>query len=329
MLPTTTSAPTIYAPPVPAAGTKLITVVTPCYNEEGNVREISRAVREVFEKLPQYRYEHLFIDNASTDSTPKILRQLAAEDPKVKVILNTKNFGPVRSPVHGLLQAHGNAVIGIAADFQDPPSLIPQFLDAWEKGARIALGVKVESEEGGFMYGVRDAYYRMLARIADIDIVHQATGFGLFDQRVIAAMREIADPYPFLRGVIAEIGYDIVRVPFRQPARREGRSKISTYELFDVALQGFVNYSKVPLRMAIMFGFAIAGLSMLAGTGYLLAKLIFWDEFSLGVAPIVIGFFFLSAVQLIFVGVVGEYVGAIYTQVKKRPLVFERERINF
>lgn len=308
---------------------KLITVVTPCYNEEGNVREMYQAVRDTFEKLPQYRYEHLFIDNASTDATPEILRALAAADPKVKVILNTKNFGPVRSPVYGLLQARGNAVIGIAADFQDPPSLIPQFLEAWESGARIALGVKVAAEENGLMYSVRDAYYRVLARVADIDIVHQATGFGLFDETVIAAMREIADPYPFLRGVIAEIGYDIVRVPFRQPARRAGRSKISTYELFDVGLQGFVNYSRVPLRMAILFGFAVAALSLVTGTGYLVAKLIFWTKFSLGVAPIVIGFFFLSAVQLIFVGVVGEYVGAIYTQVKNRPLVFERERINF
>ena len=326
MLPTIAARRSPYAAP---PTTKLITVVCPCYNEEGNVREIYRVVREVFEQLPQYRYEHLFIDNASTDGTPEILRSLAAADPNVKVILNTKNFGPVRSPVHGLLQARGNAVIGMAADLQDPPSLIPEFLRAWESGARIALGVKVDSEESGLMYGVRDAYYRMLARIADIDIVHQATGFGLFDEKVIGAMREVADPYPFLRGLIAEIGYDVVRVPFRQPARRAGRSKISTYELFDVALQGFVNYSKVPLRMAILLGFGIAALSMLAGTGYLVAKLIFWREFSLGVAPIVIGFFFLSAVQLIFVGVVGEYVGAIYTQVKNRPLVFERERINF
>src|SRR3712207_1081703 len=329
MLPTAGTAPPSALRPPPAISTKLITVVTPCYNEEANVRDMYRAVREVFEKLPQYRYEHLFVDNASTDKTAEILRALAAEDPTVKVILNTKNFGPVRSPVHGLLQARGNAVIGMAADFQDPPAMIPQFLEAWEKGARIALGVKVESDESGLMYGIRDTYYRLLARIADIDIVHQATGFGLFDEKVIAAMREIADPYPFLRGMIAEIGHDIVRVPFRQPARKAGRSKIRTYELFDVALQGFVNYSKVPLRMAIMFGFAIAALSLLAGTGYLVAKLLFWDEFSLGVAPIAIGFFFLSAVQLIFVGVVGEYVGAIYTQVKNRPLVFERERINF
>jgi glycosyltransferase involved in cell wall biosynthesis len=329
MRPTATKAPPSALRPPSGISTKLITVVTPCYNEEGNVRDMYRAVRAVFEQLPQYRYEHLFIDNASSDRTPEILRALATEDPSVKVILNTKNFGPVRSPVYGLLQARGNAVIGMAADFQDPPTLIPQFLEAWEKGARIALGVKAESDENGLMYGIRDAYYRMLARVADIDIVHQATGFGLFDEKVIAAMREIADPYPFLRGMIAEIGHDIVRVPFRQPARKAGRSKISTYELFDVALQGFVNYSKVPLRMATMAGFAMAIVSMLVALGYLAAKLFFWDQFQLGMAPILIGFFFLSSIQLFFVGIVGEYIGSIYTQVRNHPHVFERERINF
>jgi glycosyltransferase involved in cell wall biosynthesis len=179
------------------------------------------------------------------------------------------------------------------------------------------------------MYGIRDAYYRLLASVADIELVHQATGFGVFDKSVISALRDMSDPYPFLRGMIAEIGYDPVRIPYRQPLRRSGHSKISVYQLFDVGLQGFVNYSKVPLRLASILGFSAAGLSLLAATGYLIAKLVFWNSFSLGVAPIVIGSLFLSAVQLIFIGIVGEYVGAIYTQVKNRPLVFERERINF
>lgn len=307
----------------------LITVVTPCYNEEPNVRELYLAVKRQFAELPQYRYEHLFIDNGSSDGTRDILRAMAEEDRNVKVILNTRNFGPVRSPVHGLLQAEGDAVIGMAADFQDPPELIPQFIAAWEAGAKVALGVKSESAEPWLMYKVRDVYYRLLASVADVEVVHQALGYGIFDRRVVVAMRRIADPYPFLRGLVAEIGYPIVRVPYRQARRAQGKSKISTYQLFDVALQGIISHSKVPLRIATLTGVATAVLSMFVGLCYLLAKLIWWKNFNLGIAPLVIGFFFLSAVQLIFVGVVGEYVGAIYTYVKNRPLVIEAERLNF
>ena len=308
---------------------KSITVVTPCYNEEENVRAMYEEVKRVFAGLPAYRYEHLFIDNASTDRTPDILRALAAEDHGVKVIINTRNFGPVRSPVYGLLQGRGNAVIGLACDFQDPPTMIPQFLEAWEKGAKIVLGVKAGSEENRAMYAVRSSYYSVLARMADLEVVREATGFGLFDESVIEMMRRIADPYPFLRGLVAEIGHDMVRIPYRQPERRHGVSKINFYALYDVAFQGIVSHSKVPLRIATLTGFATAALSMLVALGYLVAKLLFWNQFSLGIAPILIGFFFLSSVQLFFVGVVGEYVGSIYTQVKNRPLVFEKERINF
>jgi len=307
----------------------LITVVTPCYNEEPNVREIYLAVKHEFERLPHYQYEHLFIDNASKDATPSILRALAAEDPAVKVILNTRNFGPVRSPIYGFLQAEGDAVIGIPADFQDPPDMIPQFLELWHSGAKVVLGVKLESDEHWFMYKVRDAYYRWLARVADVEVVHQATGFGIYDRRVILALRQIADPYPFLRGLVAEVGYEVTKIPYRQSVRRAGASKISTYQLFDVAAQGIVNHSKVPLRVATLTGVATAMLSLLVGLGYLVAKLVMWNSFNLGIAPMVIGFFFLSAVQLIFIGVVGEYVGAVYTYVKNRPLVHERERLNF
>jgi len=307
----------------------LITVVTPCYNEEPNVRALYLAVKQQFAALPHYRYEHLFIDNGSNDGTPEILRAMAEEDRNVKVILNTRNFGPIRSPMHGLLQAEGEAVIGMAADFQDPPELIPQFIAAWEAGAKVALGVKSESAEHWLMYKVRDAYYRLLASVADVEVVHQAMGYGIFDRRVILAMRRIADPYPFFRGLVAEIGYPIVRIPYRQAKRAHGKSKISTYQLFDVALQGIVSHSKVPLRIATLTGVATAALSMFVGLCYLLAKLIFWQSFTLGIAPLVIGFFFLSAVQLIFIGVVGEYVGAIYTYVKNRPLVIEAERLNF
>jgi glycosyltransferase involved in cell wall biosynthesis len=328
MLPTTTSAPTGYGPPAPAVGTKLITVVTPCYNEAGNVEALYEAVKGVFAKLPQYRYEHLFIDNASKDETATILRRLAANDRNVKVILNTRNFGHIRSAFHGLLQARGDAVIGMAGDFQDPPELIPRFIEQWEAGHRVVLGVKESSEEHGLFYAVRERYYRFLSRIAETELVKQATGFGLYDRVVMDAIRRIDDPYPYFRGLLAEVGYEIARVPFRQPPRRRGVTSQNFYTLYDIAFLGIVNHSKVPLRVATMAGFGMAVLSMLVALGYLAAKLIFWDYFQLGMAPILIGFFFLSSVQLFFVGILGEYIGSIYTQVRRHPHVFERERIN-
>jgi glycosyltransferase involved in cell wall biosynthesis len=308
---------------------RLITVVTPCYNEEGNVRELYSAVRRIFERLPQYRYEHLFIDNASKDATPEILRTLAAADQNVKVILNARNFGQVRSPYHALLQAEGDVAIVMACDFQDPPELIPTFLERWEAGYRIVLGVKESAEEHGLFYAIRTRYYRTLARISDTQIVQQATGFGLYDRAVIDALREIRDPYPFFRGLLGEIGYPIAQVPFRQPLRKRGVSSQNFYTLYDLAFLGIVSHSKVPLRLATMLGFAMSAFSLLVALAYFLYKLLFWNEFQLGVAPVVIGFFFVSSVQLLFIGIVGEYIGSIWTHVRRHPHVFERERINF
>jgi glycosyltransferase involved in cell wall biosynthesis len=308
---------------------KLITVVTPCFNEAGNVEALYEAVKRVFASVPQYRYEHLFIDNASADATPEILRRLAAQDPNVRVILNTRNFGHIRSSYHGLMQAQGDAVIGMAADFQDPPELIPRFLEKWEAGYRVVLGVKESSDEPGLFYALRKRYYRLLSRIAETDLVKQATGFGLYDRVVMEHIRRIEDPYPYFRGLLAEVGYEIARVPFRQPPRRRGVTSQNFYTLYDIAFLGIVNHSKVPLRVATMAGFAMAFLSMAAAVGYLLAKLLFWNYFQMGMAPILIGFFFLSSIQLFFVGVLGEYIGSIYTQVRNHPHVFERERINF
>ncbi|MGH7655307.1 MAG: glycosyltransferase family 2 protein [Gemmatimonadaceae bacterium] len=308
---------------------RLISVVTACYNEEDNVRLLYEAVRDQMAKFPQYRYEHVFIDNASTDATQQILRALASADPRVKAIFNNRNFGPVRSPMHGLLAARGDAVIGIACDFQDPPDLIPELVTRWERGARTVLCVKPVSEESRLMYAVRSAYYRLLGRLSESEIVPQATGFGIFDRSVMDEVRSLNDPYPFFRGLLAEIGASVEQLPYRQPARARGKSKISLVALIDVAMLGLVNHTRAPLRLAMLVGFAIAGLSALIGFGYLIAKLLFWNSFSLGVAPIVSGFFLLSAVQLIFIGIVGEYVGAIFAQVKSRPLVFERERLNF
>jgi len=308
---------------------KLISVVTACFNEEENVRPLEAEIRAIFDGLPQYDYEHIYIDNASTDGTQAVLRELAAENPRVKVIFNTRNFGPIRSPFHGMIQGSGAAVIGLAADFQDPPSLIPELLARWEAGYRVVLAVKNESDENKLMYRVRAVYYRLLERLSDVRVVRQATGFGCYDAKVIELMRSIHDPFPFMRGLVAEIGYEVSLVPFRQPQRRHGKSKLSLYTLFDVAWLGIVNHSKLPLRLATLLGFVSAALMLFLAFGYTVAKLIFWNQFSLGIAPILIGFFFFSSVQLFFVGVVGEYIGAIFTQVKNRPLVFERERLNF
>lgn len=308
---------------------RLITVVTPCYNEEGNAREIYAAVKGIFAGLPQYEYEHIFIDNGSKDATPEILRTLATADPAVKVILNTRNFGHVRSGYHAILQSRGDATIGLAADFQDPPELIPQFLERWEAGYKIVLGVKEQAEEHGLFYAIRGQYYRTLRQISDTDIVQQATGFGLYDREVIEALKRINDPYPFFRGLLAEIGHDVARVPFKQPLRKRGVTSQNFYTLYDIAFLGIVHHSKVPLRLATMVGFALASLSLLAAFGYLVAKLLFWSQFELGLAPILIGFFFISAVQLFFVGILGEYIGSIWTHVRRHPHVFEKERLNF
>jgi glycosyltransferase involved in cell wall biosynthesis len=286
-------------------------------------------IKGIFAALPQYRYEHVFIDNASKDGTARILRQLAAADPNVKVILNARNFGHVRSGYYALLQTRGDAVVALACDFQDPPELIPEFLRRWEAGSRVVLAVKESSAESGLFYLVRDRYYKTLARIADIELVNQSTGFGCFDRVVIEALRRIDDPYPYFRGLIGEIGYEPSIVKFSQPARKRGISSQNFYTLYDLAFLGIVNHSKVPLRMATMVGFALAALSLVVAFGYLVYKLLFWSQFTVGIAPILIGFFFLTSVQLFFIGIVGEYIGSIYTQVRHHPHVFEKERLNF
>jgi glycosyltransferase involved in cell wall biosynthesis len=309
--------------------TTLVSIVTPCFNEAGNAREMYEAIKAIFAGLPQYRYEHIFIDNASKDGTPRILREIAAGDPNVKVILNARNFGHVRSGYYALLQTTGDAVIALACDFQDPPELIPEFLRRWAVGSKVVLGVKESSDESGLFYAIRDRYYRMLARIADIELVRQSTGFGCFDKSVIDALRRIDDPYPYFRGLIAEIGHEPSIVPYRQPARKRGISSQNFYTLYDLAFLGIVNHSKVPLRLATMTGFASAAVSLLVAFCYLIYKLLFWNQFTVGIAPILIGFFFLTSVQLFFIGIVGEYIGSIYTHVRHHPHVFEKDRINF
>jgi polyisoprenyl-phosphate glycosyltransferase len=307
---------------------KTISIVTPCFNEEENVQELYDRIKNVMAGF-DYNYEHIFIDNASTDRTIELLRELGAQDKHVKVIVNTRNFGHIRSPYYGLLQAQGNAVIILASDLQDPPERISDFIQKWEEGYKIVIGVKTQSQEAGLLYFLRTMFYRVLRKLSDVELIEHFTGFGLYDQQVIEILRSLNDPYPYFRGLIAEIGFPIAHIDFIQPRRKRGITKNNFYTLYDMAMLGLTGYTKIPLRLATMIGFLTAGISFLVGLTYLIYKLIFWANFSVGLAPEVIGLFFLGSVQLIFLGILGEYIGAIYTQVQHRPLVIEKERINF
>jgi polyisoprenyl-phosphate glycosyltransferase len=308
---------------------KHITILTPCYNEEGNVRPLYQRIRSATAACGEITFEHLYIDNASTDGTVAELRKIASEDPSVKVIINNRNFGHVRSPYHGLLQAKGDAVVVMASDLQDPPELIPEFIRLWQQGNDVVVGQKVNSAESSLLFAGRRAYYRLLKRIADVDLLENVTGFGLYSRRVVEELRALDEPYPYLRGLVSELGYTIASVPYQQPLRQNGLTKNNFYTLFDVALLGLTSHSKVMLRLATMLGFGMSALSFAVGVVYLVYKLIYWDRFPVGVAPVVIGLFFFTSVQLFFIGIIGEYIGAIHTRVSRRPLVIERERINF
>jgi polyisoprenyl-phosphate glycosyltransferase len=307
-----------------------LTIFTPCYNEEGNLREVYARVKDVMKELPEYDYEHLFIDNASKDRSVAILRELAAQDKRVKVIINTRNFGPIRSPYYGFLQASGDAVIGCVADLQDPPELIPRFVALWEKGYKVVVGIKSGSTESRRMYRIRRLYYWLVAKLSrDVELVHNFTGFGLYDREVVEQFRCTNEQYPYFRGLVCDFGYERAEIEYLQPAREHGHTGNSLYNLYDHAMLGITNHSKVPLRVATMAGFALSVLSLLIAIGYLVAKLIFWSDIQLGLAPLLIGIYFFGSVQLFFVGILGEYIGSIHTQVHQRPLVVERERINF
>ena len=308
---------------------KTITVVSGCYNEESNLRELVARVFAVAAKFPAYRWEYILIDNCSTDGSGAILRELAAADSRIKVIFNTRNFGHIRSPYYGMLQARGEAMIYLASDLQDPPETIEKFIPLWEQGWKVVAAIKNESEESAFFFMVRRAYYNLIASLTDLDLLKNFTGFGLYDQCVIEHLRQLEDPYPYHRGIISELGYPVAKVPFVQARRKRGFSKNNFYTLYDIAMLGFTNHTKVPLRLATMMGFLMSVLSFVIGTGYLMLKLFYWREFVIGLAPVVVGLFFIGSVQLLFIGILGEYIGAIHTKVTKRPLVVERERLNF
>ena len=307
---------------------KLISIVTPCYNEEENIDELYQRIVTVMSTLP-YDYEHICIDNASTDSTVKKIKDLAARDKRVKLIVNARNFGHIKSPYYGILQSRGDACILIASDLQDPPEIIFEFVKKWEEGYKTVLAVKPESEESSIMFFLRKIYYRFITRISEVPLVQNATGAGLFDRAVIDILRKINDSYPYFRGLLCEIGFPIATVPFKQPRRLRGVTKNNFYTLYDIAMLGITNHSKIPLRLMAMSGFLLSFLSLLVALGFLAAKLIFWNSFQLGTAPMLIGIFFFGAIQTFFIGVLGEYVASIHTQVRNMPLVVEIERVNF
>jgi len=308
---------------------KMISIITPCYNEERNVAELYKEVQSVMAGIKGYEYEHIFIDNASTDNTVPMLKEIAGKDRNVKLIVNLKNYGHLKSPFYAILQARGDAVISVVADLQDPPVLIRSFIEKWEAGYKVVVGVKNESKEARWMFFVRKLYYWLISVISTSEQIKNFTGFGLYDRAVIEILRQYDERYPYFRGLISDLGFPVARVQFIQPRRKKGRSNNNLYTLFDLAMLGIVNYSVLPLRLATFIGLITAALSFITALFYLIYKIIFWDKFQFGMAPLVIGIFFFSAVQLFFIGVIGEYIGAIYTQVKKRPLVIEKERINF
>jgi len=308
---------------------RTVTVLTPCYNEADNVQTLYERVRAVFQPLDEYRYEHVFIDNASTDETVPILRDIAARDKSVKVIVNTRNFGHIRSPYHALLQCRGDAVIGMAADLQDPPELIPAFLEKWREGFKVVLGVKSASDESTVMFAIRRWGYSVIDRLSEVKQVRNTTGFGLYDKAFVAVLRRLPDPYPYFRGIVAELGFRYATVPYTQPKRTRGITKNGLYTLYDLGVQGIVNHSKIPLRMATILGFCSSVVSLAAALVYFVMKMLFWYNIPIGIAPLIIGLFCAASVQLFFLGVLGEYIGQIYTQVRNRPLVVEQERINF
>ena len=308
---------------------KTITVFTPCYNEEDNVEKLYNRVCSVMDQTTKYDFEYVFIDNASTDGTLIVLKGIAKKDSRIKIISNVRNFGHVRSPYYGLLQCKGDAVIVLVADLQDPPELIQKFIEEWENGHALVLGVKSKSKEHPLMFFIRKTFYSLIKKIASTEQLENFTGFGLYDQKFIHVIRLIDDPYPYFRGMVMEYGWNIKVLEYTQDKRMSGKSKNGFFTLYDIAMLGFVNHSKMPLRLSAFIGFFTAICSFLIALFYFVYKLLNWYSFQVGSAPMVIGIFFFSSVQLFFIGIIGEYIGAIHTQVRKRPLVVEKERINF
>lgn len=309
---------------------KTISVLVPTYNEEENVEPLAEAVVNVFHReLSEYEYELVFIDNDSTDGTRKKLRAICAKDENVKAIFNAKNFGQFNSPYYGLQQTTGDCVILLCADFQDPIELIPEFVREWEGGYKIVIGRKTTSKENKLMYFMRSVYYKIIKKMSEVEQIEHFTGFGLYDREFIEVLRGLHDPTPFLRGIVAELGWKRKEIPYEQQKRRAGKTKNNFYRLYDAAMLSFTSYTKIGLRLATFMGFAVAGISFLVAVFYIILKLTNWDKYGMGMASIAVGLFFLGAVQLIFIGLIGEYILSMNQRIMNRPLVIEEERINF
>ncbi len=311
---------------------KKISIVSGCYNEEENIELLYKKIFLHCDAFKgKYDFELIIIDNCSVDNTPKILKRLAEHDKRLKVILNSRNFGHIRSPFYAITQATGDAVIYMASDLQDPPALISDLIKSWEEGYKVVMAVKKSSQESKFLFFIRKLFYDLIKKLSDDDtqLIKNYTGFGLYDKKIIDTIRLIDDPYPYFRGLVCEIGFDKKIIEFDQPLRKNGKSKNNFYTMYDNAMIGIVKHSKMPLRIMTFAGFLLSFLSLLVSFGYLAAKLVFWENFELGIAPLIISIFFFSSVQLFFMGILGEYIGAIYTRVNKKPLVVEKERINF
>lgn len=309
---------------------KKVSILIPCFNEEENVGPMSEAIVELFTKeLPQYDYELLFIDNDSKDNTRPILREICAKNKKVRAIFNAKNFGQFNSPYYGILQTTGDCVISMVCDFQDPIDLIPKYLEEWENGYKIVIGIKTSSKENPIVYHLRSLYYKIIKKFSDVEQIEHFTGSGLYDREFVEVLRDLKDPTPFLRGIVAELGYKRKEIPYEQPQRRAGKTHNNWYSLYDAAMLSFTSYTKIGLRLATFLGMAIGVCSAVIAIVYLILKIVFWDRFSAGTAPVMIGMFFLGAVQLFFLGFLGEYILSMNQRIMNRPLVIEEERINF
>lgn len=309
---------------------KKISILIPCYNEQENVVPMSEAIVNLFEtELAQYDYELVFIDNDSKDNTRPLLREICAKNPRIKAIFNAKNFGQFNSPYYGILQTTGDCTISMVCDFQDPVELIPQYIREWENGYKIVIGIKKSSKENPVMYKLRSTYYKIIKKFSNVEQIEHFTGSGLYDREFVEVLRNLKDPTPFLRGIVAELGYRRKEIPYEQPQRRAGKTHNSFYTLYDAAMLSFTSYTKIGLRLATFMGIGIGILSAVMGIAYLVMKLLYWNRFVAGMAPMLIGIFFLGSIQLFFLGFMGEYILSINQRIMNRPLVIEEERLNF
>ena len=309
---------------------KKISIMVPCYNEEENVVPLSEAVIATLEKdLPEYDYEILFIDNCSKDKTREKLILLCSKNKKIKAIFNTKNFGQFNTPYYGLCQTTGDCTICLCADFQDPIDMIPKFVHEWENGYKIVCGIKTSSKENKIMYFLRGVYYKTIKKMSEVEQIEQFTGFGLYDKSFIQVLRDLKDPTPFLRGIVAELGPERKEIPYEQQERRAGKTSNNWYRLYDAAMLSFTSYTKIGLRLATFIGFGLSAVSVVIAIIYFILKLLHWNDFPAGMTPILLGVFVIGSMQLFFIGLLGEYIMNMNARLMNRPLVIEQERINF